>query len=311
MENGEIVKAIESLPVDMPGVASLKSVAEVIDDYCNLLGDGRRPYLGIETGWEELDGVLSGLNGVIVLGGIAGIGKTSFTLYLGYNIARSGTPVLFYSLEMGRRDIITKLIARLASIEYSRILTEGQRMLNADDEEGERLRVAINDLRDNGKMFYLRTRERGQEPITIENIEGEIAWVKHKSNSERVLVIVDHLQVLTPGDYKDQLDKENKLIVGFKEIQERTGAVVLLISQKNKAGFTAKDLQAIKGSVDIVYLADVVMFLEFDKAEENMMGIEPNRSDIILNLEIKKNRYGPVGRLKLRFYGAYGWFKGV
>ncbi|GAI79800.1 unnamed protein product, partial [marine sediment metagenome] len=41
-----------------------------------------------------------------------------------------------------------------------------------------------------------------------------------------------------------------------------TGATILLVSQKNKAGFLHSGLQTIKGSVDIVYLADVVMFLE-------------------------------------------------
>jgi len=52
-------------------------------------------------------------------------------------------------------------------------------------------------------------------------------------------------------------------------ISERTGATIVLISQKNKAGFTSRGLQTIKGSVDIVYLADVVMFLESDEEKTN------------------------------------------
>jgi len=318
--------ALEEQPVEVPGIPKPKPVSEYLEGYCKTLGDGTLDLLGIKTGFAELDKKTSGLDGLIVLGGIAGQGKTSLALQLAFNVCELGTPTIFYSLEMPRRAIFTKILSRLAEVKYSDILLKGRRYLDEARREGnlsgdlltkeqaDKLRMAKDRLINISGRFYLRTRESNEPAINFENVELEINLIKAEhNNADKVLAVVDHLQVFDVGEYKDQIDKESKLITGFKGISERTGATIILISQKNKAGFTSKGLQTIKGSVDIVYLADVVMFLESEE-EKNDKGIDNLIADFggqvlkKMDLVIDKNRYNAPSKIKLDFNGEYSNF---
>jgi len=59
--------------------------SEDLGAYYKTLGDGTLDLLGIKTGIAELDEKTLGLDGLIVLGGIAGQGKTSLALQLDFN----------------------------------------------------------------------------------------------------------------------------------------------------------------------------------------------------------------------------------
>ena len=303
-------------PVAVKGVEKLKPAREFLEPYYKTLGDGTLELLGIKTGIAELDEKTLGLDGLIVLGGIAGQGKTSLALQLAFDACELGTPTIFYSLEMPKRAIFTKILNRLAQVKYSDILLKGRQYLDETrqsknilgekidpyklltKDQADKLKQAKERLTKASDKFYLRTREREEPDITFESVEREINLIKAEHRADKVLVVIDHLQVFNAGEYKDQIDKEGKLITGFKGISERTGATIILISQKNKAGFTSRGLQTIKGSVDIVYLADVVMFLESDEEKkkdngdlDNIIATFGGQELKKIDLVIAKNRY--------------------
>ena len=320
---------LEERPVEVAGIEKPKPAGEYLEPYYKTLGDGTLELLGIKTGLAELDKKTLGLDGLIVLGGIAGQGKTSLALQLAFNACELGTPTIFYSLEMPRRAIFTKILNRLARVRYSDILLKGRQYLDETKqnknllgesvdfhslltkEQADNLKEAKGKLTKTSDKFYLRTRESKEPDITFESVEREINLIKAEhNNADKVLVVIDHLQVFNAGEYKDQIDKEGRLITGFKGITERTGATIMLISQKNKAGFTSKGLQTIKGSVDIVYLADVVMFLEGEKEKEQDdiiadFGGQPLKK---IDLVVDKNRYNAPSKIKLDFNGEYSSF---
>lgn len=323
---------LEERPAEVAGVEKPKPAKEYLEEYYKTLGNGTLEYLGIKTGLDQLDKKTLGLDGLIVLGGIAGQGKTSLSLQLAFDACELGTPTIFYSLEMPKRAILTKILNRLAEVKYSDILLKGRNYLDdtkqetnllgeetdshkyLSKEEIERLKEAKTKLAEMSNKFYLRSRESKEAEINFESVEREINLIKAEHKADKVLVVIDHLQVFNAGDYKDQIDKEGKLITGFKGISERTGATILLISQKNKAGFTSKGLQTIKGSVDIVYLADLVMFLE---SEDEKQDKEVELDSVIahfgtglkkIDLVIDKNRYNAPTKIELDFNGEYSKF---
>jgi len=321
-------------PVEVKGVEKPKPASEFLEPYYKTLGDGTLDLLGIKTGLAELDKKTLGLDGLIVLGGIAGQGKTSLALQLAFDVCELGTPTIFYSLEMPRRAIFTKILNRLAEVKYSDILLKGRQYLDemrqdknllGEDtdfyklltkDDADKLKQAKEKLTKASDKFYLRSLERGEADITFENVEREINLIKAEHKADKVLVVIDHLQVFNAGEnYKDQIDKEGKLITGFKGISERTGATIILISQKNKAGFTSRGLQTIKGSVDIVYLADVVMFLESDEEKkkddgdlDNIIATFGGQVLKKIDLVIDKNRYNAPCKIELDFNGEYSSF---
>lgn len=318
-------------PVEVKGIEKPKPAGEYLEPYYKTLGDGSLELLGIKTGLTELDKKTLGLDGLIVLGGIAGQGKTSLALQLAFDACELGTPTIFYSLEMPRRAIFTKILNRLAQVKYSDILLKGRQYLDETKQsenllgevidnglltkdQADNLKKAKEKLTKTSDKFYLRSLEREQAEITFDSVEREINLIKAEhNNADKVLVVIDHLQVFNAGEYKDQIDKEGKLITGFKGISERTGATIVLISQKNKAGFTSRGLQTIKGSVDIVYLADIVMFLEGEKEKDKKEKDKDDEFDIIadfdehtlkkIDLVIDKNRYNAPCKIEFDFNG--------
>lgn len=323
-------------PVAVKGIEKPKPAREFLEPYYKTLGDGTLDLLGIKTGIAELDKKTLGLDGLIVLGGIAGQGKTSLALQLAFDACELGTPTIFYSLEMPKRAIFTKILNRLAQVKYSDILLKGRQYLDETrqdknllgedidfyklltEDQADKLKQAKEKLTNTSDKFYLRSRESKEADIDFASVEQEINLIKAEHKADKVLVVIDHLQVFNAGEnYKDQIDKEGKLITGFKGISERTGATIILISQKNKAGFTSRGLQTIKGSVDIVYLADVVMFLESD--EEKKTNNNSQDLDFVIasfggqqlkriDLVIDKNRYNAPCTIQLDFNGEYSSF---
>lgn len=318
-------KQFDQLPEETVGVKGLpKTALNDLPGYYKTLGDGSRKLIGIETGLADLDRATMGLSGVIVLGGIAGQGKTSLALQIAYETCEKGTPIIFYSLEMPKRAIYTKILNRLSRVGYDDILLKGKPYLTPQStdlegkevnfshlfskDEAEALSQAKSRLEKVGDRLYIRSRERDEAPINFKTLENEINLVKAKHNAEKVLVVIDHLQVFTLEErVADQIQKESKLIDGFKGVSEKTDTPILLISQKNKAGFSNSGLESIKGSVDIVYLADIVMFLE-SEAESKDEAIFSNGYKRI-KLMINKNRYNSPQTLNLVFDGKNSNFE--
>lgn len=274
-------------------------LAEYLDTYRTQLGDGKRKYIGVETGIKTLDEALNGLSGVIVLGGQAGGGKTTLALNIAYETAKNKVPVIFYSLEMPKKNILTKVFSKLARIDYATILLDGKKL---GTQYIEQVNTEI------GGTLYIKTLEKGEGKIDFETVKADIEYIKAKHNTSDVLVVVDHLQIfpLDMKAYKDQIDREQKLITGFKQVSEETGACTLLISQQNKASYNAKNATSIKGSVDIIYLADVVMLLTREADEEaEEFASYINDTKPTLTLAIKKNRYNAPKSIQAQLDGRY------
>jgi len=321
-------------PVAVASIEKPKPASEFLEPYCKTLGNGTQDYLGIKTGLNDLDKKTLGLDGLIVLGGIAGGGKTSLALQLAYGACELGTPTIFYSLEMPRRAIFTKILNRLAEVRYSDILLKGGQCLDEtrkneiplgegegyykflSTQDKENLKKAKAKLLKISEKFYLRSRESEEADISFKAVEREINLVKTEhNNAEKVFVVIDHLQVFPVDrkDYKDQIDKEGFLIKSFKDISEKTGATIFLISQKNKAGYNTAGVQTIKGSIDIIYLADVVMSLmNTEQKEDPTLNAEIARfgGGVLkkIDLNIEKNRYNAPSKIELDFNGEYSSF---
>ena len=92
-------------------------VMEALTDIENI-AKGTAHIAGIATGFKMLDDVLLGLRpGTMhIIGARPGVGKTAFALSLAINVAKAGTPVVFFSLEMSGSEIATRLLCAEANI---------------------------------------------------------------------------------------------------------------------------------------------------------------------------------------------------
>ena len=299
-------------------------LSKCLDDIFEEFGDGSQQFLGIRTGIEKLDEATLGLDGLIVLSGKAGGGKTSLAIQLTFGaIEKDKVPILFYSLEMSRRQLVARLLSQITGIDQKKIYRGGRRTeqtfeYSLTQAEHEKLQQGKERLRRTGDRYYIVDRADGE--ISFNKLKEQINLLKTLYQTEKVLVVIDHLQVfsLNPENkgekYVDQISKETALINGFKDVQSITNSAVLLISQENKAAYNKGSIMAVKGSVDIVYLADVVMQIVSEDEEskdsdklEDAIAVFGAVKDV--QLVINKNRYGETKVIPLRFDGKTSKFR--
>jgi replicative DNA helicase len=78
---------------------------------------------GVTSGYPDIDHITSGFQpgDMVILAARPGMGKTALALNIAQNAAESGTPVSFFSLEMGKNQLMTRLIAGETGINSRRL----------------------------------------------------------------------------------------------------------------------------------------------------------------------------------------------
>jgi len=230
----------------------LHPIAGDLSDYQASLGDGSKEYRGLVTGFTDVDNLVSGLDRFILLAGRSGAGKTTLASQLALGVA-SHTPVLFYSLEMAKNDIITMFIQTLAKGLYRNDIE-----LNGNDPElpkdkKDMLAQALKDLEPLAKNIYIRDATQGIPRIADTKDANSIYTVeslKQRHNSERVLVVIDSVQDIVPMA-SNQVQAEIQTVQELTEVQQKTGATILVVAQKNKGSINSRQLRRHYGQYEL------------------------------------------------------------
>lgn len=291
------------------------------------------------TGFPALDTLLDGglYAGLYVIGAVSSLGKTSFCIQLADQIARSGKPVLYFSLEMSKDEIISKSISRLTFID-SRF-----KRLNIDNREAKTTRgILVGSLYEGYSRSELDLIERcikeyetfSQRLFIYEGVGeidsaaiGRILKEFVTATGLCPVVIVDYLQIMAPKDVRLS-DKQNidQSVLDLKRLSRDYSIPILGISSFNRENYTNPvDYSSFKESGAIEYSSDVLLGLQLlgmgelpeekgarltkarelrDKAkEEGRLGRHQD-----LELKILKNRNGISASLELQFYPKFNFF---
>ena len=260
----------------------------------------------ISTGFPELDRKIGGglYNGLYIIGAGSSIGKTTFTQQIADHIASEGRKVLFFSLEMGKKEMISNTVVR--ELFKNKNSTLGAReFLNGDmkDRDWENLsRQCGNISKVLENVFYLE----GNFGTTIEDIVNTTREFKD-IYGESPIVIVDYLQVIAPIDVRIG-DKQNvdRSIAELKRLSRDLDTPVITISSVNRQNYLSYiDFTAFKDSGSIEFGADVVLGLQLNVMHQimNMKEGQINEKRKLYNeakakipreieVVILKNRYG-------------------
>lgn len=114
-------------------VAQIMKMSEVSESLVNQLVHqtrefqlhGKKPngVTGLETGFSNLDRLTKGWKKgeITIVGARPSVGKTAFALNILYQVARRGTPVIFFSLEMKAESIAMRLLSLTANLSTDEI----------------------------------------------------------------------------------------------------------------------------------------------------------------------------------------------
>jgi replicative DNA helicase len=255
------------------------------------------PVLGLPTGIPRLDAILGGLDqGLTLLAGAPGAGKTSLSLQLAQTAAAGGYPVVYVTFENSRKNLIGKAITARAGLNL--------RDVQRGYADMPKLRQAADEWRALARSIAI---VEGSSALTIDSVQASARQALNRHGAAQALVIVDYLQLWAKtsrelAPLKSVRERVEHLGGRLREISMQLESPVLAIASQNRAsGDYGSDksgsasLDSLKESGDLEYAADVVLFLTLDSSRPAQ---PPARS---VRLHVSKNRHGEIGGVDLVF----------
>ncbi len=259
---------------------------------------------GLRTGFDDLDALLAGLHNsdLVIVAARPAMGKTSFVLSVAQNVAIDHKhPVAFFSLEMSKEQLVMRMLCSEARVDNHRL-----RKGIVQKFEWPNLTKAASLLT--------------SAPIYIDDTPG-LSVLEMRAKARRLkmerglrLVIVDYLQLMqAPGRSENRQQEISQISRSLKALAKELDVPVIALSQLSRAvetrgGAKRPMLSDLRESGAIEQDADVVLFLYREEVydrdcAEDVKGI----AEVIIG----KQRNGPIGEVKLKFFHEYTRFENL
>ena len=255
---------------------------------------------GLPTGYTEFDMMTAGLQptDLVILAARPAMGKTTFALNIAeYAAIKSKKAVAVFSMEMSAGQLAMRLISSVGRINATRLRT-GQ----LEDEDWSRVTSAIRILKDQAKVFIDDT--PGLSPDVLRSKARRL-----KREHDLGLIVIDYLQLMSvPGNNENRATEISEISRSLKGLAKELNVPVIALSQLNRSLETRTDKRPVmadlRESGAIEQDADMIVFIYRDDYYNKETSPDNGLAEIIIG----KQRSGPTGSCKLRFFGEYTRF---
>lgn len=278
--------------------SKLLSGAELLNNVFSELKDkSLNPRLpGLSSGFYDLDSLIQGFqkSDLIIIAGRPSMGKTALSLNLMLNVIKtSHLPVLFFSLEMSKEQIMYRLLSMEANINQMR-LKSGK----LSDEDWSKLIKVIKTI--SKFPFFIDDTSN----LSIQDIRYKLKTILFEQ-SEIGLIIVDYLQLMQSSKSRteNRVQELSQITRSLKILAREFNIPIIALSQLSRNIENRMDkkpiLSDLRESGSIEQDADLVLML-YRNTYYNKNNLDDFNSKLI-ELIIAKQRNGPTGTVKLNF----------
>lgn len=257
---------------------------------------------GLRTGLVELDDRLNGLQGgqYIVVAGRPGMGKTAVALNMMEQICKESGPVLIFSMEMRRQQLMYRIVANQANIDLDHL-----RRGELSEREIASMAQVIREMRDS---WDLRIVDKGG--LTWPMLKSYILTEHYRKPLKAVMI--DYLQLMSlagvDGDSKN--DKIGEISKGIKGLALDLNIPIVVLSQLSRDVEKRANKRPVnsdlRDSGAIEQDADVILFTYRDEVYH-----EDTPDKGIAEIIIGKIREGVIGTVKHIFEGQFSRFRSM
>ena len=255
---------------------------------------------GLSTGFSDIDTMTQGLQkgDLVVIAGRPSMGKTSLMMNMAENaVIACDVPVLMFSLEMPADSLILRTLSSLGNIDQGKIRS-GQ----LEDDDWPRLTSAVTMLNDR-PLFIDDT--GGLTPNELRSRARRVA----REHGELGLILVDYLQLMqVAGNVENRATEISEISRMLKSIAKEFNCPLIAGSQLNRGLEQRHDkrpvMSDLRESGAIEQDADLIIAIYRDEV------YNPDSPDKgVAEAIILKQRNGPIGTRKLKFFGQYTKFE--
>ena len=278
--------------------------------------------VGVPSGLRDLDDKLGGLHqsDLIIIAGRPSMGKTSLATNIAFNAAKhiqdSGkkSSIAFFSLEMSSEQLSTRILS-----EQARIGSNDIRRGRISDEQFDQFLETSKNIAEL-PLFIDET-----PAISIASMSNRARRIKRLHGLE--MIVVDYIQLMrgTTFNKDGRVQEISQITQGLKAIAKELGIPVLALSQLSRQVEQRDDhkpqLADLRESGSIEQDADVVMFVYregyyLQRKEPREATVEHaewqakmNEVAHLAEIQIGKQRHGPIGKVTLEFEERFTKFK--
>ncbi|MBR5753665.1 MAG: replicative DNA helicase [Clostridia bacterium] len=281
-------------------------IDKVVPHLTNLSGPDREQYLGIPSGWGDLDAKISGLNkaDLIIVGARPAMGKTSFALNMAANVAKKGKKVAFFSLEMTKEQLAERVISMEARIHGEKM--RNGRLSSSDWTNFSTVAGALHEI----PLYFDDTSN-----ITTNEMKARVRRMKDVD-----VVFVDYLQLMQSGTrVESRVQEVSQITRQLKLMAKDLEVPVIVLCQlsrntESRGKSHRPQLSDLRESGSIEQDADIVLMLFRDDYYQQDGAEDENieRNDInTVEVLVSKNRHGPVGTVELAWNSEFTLFTSI
>ena len=275
-----------------------KAMAEAFDVLQTRYANGGG-ITGMPTGYTEFDEMTAGLQptDLLILAARPSMGKTTLALNMAeYAAMKTRKAVAVFSMEMSASQLALRLISSTGRVNATRLRT-GQ----LEDEDWSRVTSAIRLLRE-AKIFIDDT-----PALSPEALRAKARRLKREHDLG--LIVIDYLQLMqVPGNSENRATEISEISRNLKALAKEVNVPVIALSQLNRSLETRTDKRPVmadlRESGAIEQDADVIVFIYRDDYYNKENSPDKGLAEVIIG----KQRNGPTGSIKLKFFGEYTRF---
>lgn len=266
------------------------------DVLCDVLGDVQERIerggrlAGLSTGFGGLDGMTGGMEPgqLVIVAARPSVGKTVAGCNIAAHVAASGTPTLFFTLEMTSREIAARVLAARSGVTV-------QAMRAGTSERGDWDAMSnVAGVSANWPFFIDDT-----PAVSVAYVRAKARRIQRTHGLG--LVVIDYLGLMR-GTGDNRAQEVGSISRGLKALAKELRVPVVALAQLNRASEGRLDrkptLADLRDSGEIEQDADIVGMLHRES-----MHREAPEWEGLAQLLIRKNRNGPTGECLLALDG--------
>ncbi|MGB1288949.1 MAG: replicative DNA helicase, partial [Aggregatilineales bacterium] len=252
---------------------------------------------GVATGFQSLDDIYHGLHAgdLVLVAGRPGMGKSALLLNIILNIIICQKPVVYFSTELTRRQVLMRLVTIVSGVPNFKI--NNPRLRNRREEQQVQSAIAL--LKDHQDLLYIDD-TNAPKPFQV-RMEAQRLQQQH-----------DICAVFVDGVYRMKSDHDTKgdlhrrygnIAEGLKNIARELDLPVIATHQLSRAVENRQDKRPVQSDLResgrLEEEADIIWFVYREVMYDKELG-DKNRADIICG----KHRNGEVKDAVLHWDGA-------
>jgi replicative DNA helicase len=206
---------------------------------------------GVRSGFYDLDAMTQGFqrSDLIIVAARPSMGKTALALNMARNIANDGLPVLVFSLEMSKEDLVIRLLSSASKIEMGRI-----RSGKITQQEWEPLGHAVS------TVSQLPLHIDDQCTATVNDMRSRARKLQSECGGLGAIVI-DYLQLMG-GDSDFRVQELAKITRGLKGLARELKVPVIALSQLSRGVESRNDKRPMMSDLRECVTGDTLLTIE-------------------------------------------------